>query len=126
MAKKKTTTLKELQRFIKAKGKEYRTDMNDVPAWVIIACAEFIDSKNAQIPEKKILQTLRNSISGSDLEYEDDKAIVEFLRNANEKTLDKMADGYKIELFKGYKIEISMWQPLEHFTLRMLKEHIGL
>lgn len=117
---KKSETEKELTKFLKKKAKELRSDWNDVPAWVIKAAAEFIDAKNN--PEDQVLARL-GEVTSSDHEYEDDKAIVEFLRSKKYNP-DAMANGYEIEVFKGYKIEITMWEACENWTLGQLAKHV--
>ena len=116
-------TLKELKKFIKAEAKRLNSDMEDVPQWVLASAVRFFNEK-VNDPEKKILEMLSHAISND--EFGDDKHIVEFLRNADEKTLDKQAHGYEFEAYAGCNVEIIMWEPLEHYTLRMLYEHIGL
>lgn len=116
----KTKTEKELTKFLKKKAKELQSDWNDVPLWVIKAAAEFMETKQ-QEPET----LLGEVISGSDLEYEDSQEIVKFLQ-AKEYDPNTPAQGYEIEVFKGYTIEIVMWEPLKHYTLGMLAKHIGV
>lgn len=117
-------TLKELKKFMKAEAKRLNSDFEDVPQWVLASAVRLFNEKTAELPEQEILQALNNSISND--EFGDDKHILNFLRNADEKTLDEMAHGYEFEPFKGALIEIVMWQPLESFTLRQLASHIGL
>lgn len=56
---------------------------------------------------------------------ERDKAIVEFLRNADENTLNEMAHGFEFT-HEGRTIEIIMWENCDHFTLRSLAKYIGV
>lgn len=118
----KKITVKELKKFIKAEAKRLNSDMEDVPQWVLVSAVKFFNDKID--PEQEMLDILNNSISND--EYGDDKLILEFLRNADEKTLDENAHGYEFEAYAGCNIEIIMWQPLEYFTLRQLASHIGL
>jgi hypothetical protein len=83
-----------------------------------------VDSVEEQDEESELLKALNDSISND--EHGDDKEILNFLRNATEEQLDEQAHGYEFEVFPGETIEIIMWQPFDHFTLRMLAEHIGL
>lgn len=120
---KQTTTLKELQKFIKEKGKEYKTDLNDVPAWVLVACAEFIDLKNSNTIEDK----LGNYICEDEEFY---PKIIEALKKALEKNPDMMAD--EVEFDKGSDDEvnmetITMWEPLEYtLTVAQLCSSVGI
>lgn len=119
----KKITIAELKKHLKAEAKRLDSDWEDVPEWVIDSAVKFFNEKVFD-PEKEMLEILNNSISND--EFGDDKAILEFLRDADDNVLDQNAHGYEFEPFEGALIEITMWQPLEHFTLRMLKEHIGL
>jgi len=74
-------------------------------------------------PDKDILKRLADAISNDDEGA--DEAIVAFLRRASGKTLHKNAHGFVFK-HKGKPYEIIMWQPLEHYTLQMLAEYIGL
>lgn len=85
---------------------------------------ETLPEQISESEEKRLINNLSNCISNND-GIETDRAIIEFLRNADEDTLDEMAHGYEFEL-GGNKYEIIMWQPLEHFSLRELSEQIDL
>jgi hypothetical protein len=78
---------------------------------------EAIEDQDA---EQGLIDSLLEKISDGD-----PKAIIAYLRSANEDTLDEMAHGHEFE-HEGKMEEIVMWQPLEHFTLRQLAESIGL
>ena len=105
----------ELTAFLKNRAKQLKSDFNDVPEWIIDATVEFMSAQ-------KIIDSLLQSTSG---DVDDAEVIIDFLRKANEKTLDEQAHGFEFE-HNGKIIEIIMWQPLEDFTLRQLAEHIGL
>ena len=72
-----------------------------------------------RLPQKNISEVISNTSEG------DDDAILSFLCNAKEETLNEMANGYEFE-HKGEIIEIIMWQPVEHWTLRQLAQHVGI
>jgi len=123
----KKVKLTELKKFIKSEAKRLNSDLEDVPQWVLASAVKFFNDRIPKPdPEQGMLEILRNSISNDDLELGDDKHIIEFLRNADEAVLEEDAHGYEFEAYPGCNIEISMWQPIEHWNLRMLKEHIGL
>lgn len=82
-----------------------------------------VDSVEEVSEDKEILNLLNGAISND--EDGDDVAIIEFLRGADEDTLDEFAHGHEFE-HNGKTIEISMWEPLDHFTLRQLSDHVGL
>jgi tetratricopeptide (TPR) repeat protein len=123
MGKPTTKTLKELQKFIKAKGKEYKTDMEDVPAWVIVACAEFIDSKKETEPNK-IKQEIGQYLSG-DGDYD---KIIEALKEALKENPDKMVEDVEYTEEDGINTTtISVWEPLEgRYTVQEFCDLIGL
>lgn len=74
--------------------------------------------------DKDILYRLGEAICND--EVGEDEAIVAFLRRIkNDKTWNKQANGHKFT-HQGKQIEITMWEPLDHFTLQMLAEHIGV
>lgn len=121
----KKTTVAGLKKHLKTEAKRLNSDFNDVPDWVIASAVKFFNDRIPKPdPEQKTLEILNNSISND--EHGDDKHILEFLRNADEEVLNENAHGYEFEAYPGCNIEISMWQPIEHWTLRMLKDHIGL
>jgi hypothetical protein len=84
-------------------------------------------SIKAEDEDQRILDSLAEITcpDGDDNSIERDKAIIAYLRNADEKTLDEMAHGHEFEL-DGKKYEIVMWENCDHFTLRSLCKHIGL
>lgn len=111
----------ELKKFLKQRAKEMKSDFNDVPEWVIKASVEFFNKKQE---DEQYVNRIGNFISSS--EVEEDRAIVKFLQEADEDVLSEFAHGFEFHDGKGNVIEISMWEPLEHFTLRQLAEAIGL
>lgn len=111
----------DLKKALQKKAKELKSDFNDVPEWVIKASVDFF---NNQKEENQYVERIGNFISSST--QEEDAAIVKFLQEADEETLDQSAHGCEFHDGKGNVVEISMWEPLEHFTLRQLAEAIGL
>lgn len=118
------TTVKELKKFLKAEAKRLQSDWEDVPEWMIDSAVKFFNAK-VNDPEKQIIRRLQEVTCPNDGEQNNEE-IIEFLREANENTLDEQAHGFEFKDKTGKTIEIIMWENCDHFTLRNLYEHIGI
>lgn len=84
-----------------------------------------VDSIQEVDPDESIINSLREITCPNDGK-ESNKEIIEFLRGADEKTLDEQAHGFEFKDKNGNVIEIIMWENCDHFSLRTLAEHIGV
>jgi hypothetical protein len=84
-----------------------------------------VESIQEKSPDENIINSLREVTCPSD-GIESNEEIIEFLRGADEKTLDENAHGFEFKDKGGNTIEIIMWENCDHFTLRNLYEHIGI
>jgi hypothetical protein len=114
-------TTEDLKKYLQQKAVELKSDFNDVPEWVINASAEFFNQGKSSM-DKYLENIVHYTCQDSD---EDDKAIVEFLLEADDDVLDEPAHGFEFHK-DGKVIEIIVWEPIEHYTLRQLSEAIGM
>lgn len=112
----------DLKKYLQQKAVELKSDFNDVPEWVINASVDFFNKGEESDIKKYTDNIVHYTCQDSD---EDDKAIVEFLLEADDDVLDESAHGFEFHK-DGKVIEIIMWEPLEHYTLRQLADAIGM
>ena len=101
---------KELFKFIKAKAKEYKTDLEDVPAWVIVACAEYIKSKEPTKEQKRIDKA--SELLTGDSDIKEQIKLIEACEDENE----------IIDYIEG----VTVWEKVEFsFTAKQFLEYIS-